>query len=152
MLAVILSALHVLTLALGLGAIVARGRALRAVAGGDAAALSRLFTADNLWGLAAVSWIVTGVLRAFGGIEKSPGFYLHNGFFWIKMALFAAVFVLEIAPMVTFIKWRIGLRKGAPPDTSAARRFIAINDAETALVLLIPFAAAAMARGLWLTT
>ena len=72
-----LSALHILALAIGFGAIFARGRRLRDLrrSPDDAGVLRRLFQADNFWGL---------------------------------------------------------------------------NDAEVAIVLLIPFAAALMARGAWL--
>ena len=152
MLASVLSAVHLLTLGIGLGAIFARGRALRGLASGDAGAMKRLFFADNFWGVAAALWITTGLTRVFGAVEKSTDFYLYNVFFWIKMALFALVFALEVTPMVTFIRWRTELKRGRTPDTTVAARFIWINDAETALVVLIPFAAAAMARGLWLTT
>lgn len=152
MLAAIVSALHVLALGIGLGGVFARGRALRRVAAGDAGAVADVLFADNFWGAAAGLWLATGLIRAFAGIEKSSGFYLFNGFFWIKMGLFGLIFVLEAAPMATFMQWRVGLKKGRAPDTRAAARFVRINDAETALVVMIPFVAAAMARGLWLTT
>jgi putative membrane protein len=149
-LAALLSALHVLTLGVGLGAVFARGRALRAVAGGDRSAVGRVLAADNLWGIAAFSWIVTGFGRLFSGTDKALDFYVYNGFFWLKMGLFALVFVLEIGPMVTFIRWRIARGRGVAPDLSRAALFAQISHAEMALVVLIPFAAAAMARGLWL--
>ena len=152
MLAALMSALHVLTLALGLGAVVARGRALRAVARGDSAAVRRVLFADGLWGLAAILWLSTGLVRVLGGLDKSLDFYLYNGFFWTKMALFVLVLALEIWPMVTFIRWRIALGGGAVPDTRAAALLVRVNHAETALVVLIPFVAAAMARGLWLVS
>ena len=47
----LLSAVHVLTLALGLGAIFIRGRALAGPL--DEAGWQRLLAADNLWGAAA---------------------------------------------------------------------------------------------------
>jgi putative membrane protein len=150
MLAALFSALHVLALGVGLGAVFARGRALRAVAAGDQAAVHRVLFADSFWGAAALLWIVTGLARLFGGLDKDPGFYLHNGFFWIKMGLFGCVFALEIAPMAAFVRWRAALRRDAAPGTRGVPLFVRLNDAETALVLLIPFAAAAMARGLWL--
>jgi putative membrane protein len=150
MLAALVSALHVLALGMGLGGIFARGRALRALVRGDAAAVPRVLFADNFWGIAALLWIVTGLTRAFGGIEKGRDFYLYNGFFWVKMALFTLVFALEVAPMIAFIRWRIALGKGGVPDTTRAATFVRLNDAETALVVAIPFAAAAMSRGLWL--
>jgi len=148
-----LSALHVLALAIGFAAVFARGRRLRDLRRSpeDAGALQRLFQADNLWGVAAVLWIATGFARAFGRLEKTPDFYLRNGFFWVKMALFALILALELRPMATFIGWRSARARGrAPVSATNLGALIALNDVETALVLLIPFAAALMARGAWL--
>jgi putative membrane protein len=148
-----LSAFHVLALAIGLGAVFARGRRLRDLRRSpeDADALGRLFQADSLWGIAALLWITTGLLRAFGRLEKSPDFYLRNGFFWVKMALFGLVLALEILPMLTFIRWRIARARGSAPVAGAnLALLIVLNDAETAIVLAIPFVAALMARGAWL--
>jgi putative membrane protein len=148
-----LSALHILTLALGLGAVVARGLRLRDLrrAPGDADVLRGLFRADNLWGIAAVLWIATGLLRAFGRLEKQPDFYLRNGFFWVKMGLFALVFALEIRPMMTFMRWRKDRARGQKAGVGANLDvLIALNDAEIVLVVLIPFVAALMARGAWM--
>ena len=119
--------------------------------GPEARVLGRLFAADSIWGVAALLWLVTGLARAFGHIEKAPDFYLRNGFFWVKMTLFAAVFALEIWPMVTFIRWRSARRHGRPlPKFDRLSRLVLVDDLETGLVVVIPFAAAAMARGLWL--
>lgn len=148
-----LSALHLIALAIGFGAVFARGRRLRDLrrSPDDAAALTRLFQADALWGLAAVLWILTGVLRAFGGLEKTPAFYLGNGFFWVKMGLFVLILALEVRPMVTFVRWRAARARGrAPVAGSNWNALIAINDAETVVVVLITFVAALMARGAWL--
>ena len=107
----VVAAFHYLALGIGLGAVVARGLRLRALgrAPTDAAQLTPLFHADSLWGLAAALWLATGLLRAFAGLEKATAFYINNGFFYVKMALFLAVFALEITPMVTFIKWLVAL-------------------------------------------
>jgi len=104
-----------------------------------------------LGGVAAALWLLTGLARAFGHVEKAPEFYLRNGFFWIKMALCVSVVALEIWPMVTFIRWR-SARRGSRPLSGFDRlsRLVFVDDVESALVVLIPFAAAAMARGLWL--
>jgi len=150
MLAAAFSALHLLALGMGLGAVFARGRALRALARGDASAVSGVLFADNFWGVASLLWIATGLTRLFGQLDKGRSFYVYNGFFWIKMGLFALVFALEIVPMATFIRWRLSLAAGQSPDTSRAPSFVRLNDVETALVVMIPFAAAAMSRGLWL--
>ena len=147
------ASLHFLALGIGLGALFVRGLRLRDLrrAPADAALLPGLLGADSLWGVAAGLWIVTGLLRAFAGLEKASDFYLRNGFFYLKMGLFLAVFALEIAPMLTFIAWRRARAKGAAPWTGApVARLVRINDAELALTVLIPFAAALMARGAWL--
>lgn len=140
-----MSALHVLSLALGLPAIYLRGRALKGPL--DAAGLGRLFAADNVWGLAALLWIATGLLRAFGGLEKGTQFYLHSRLFWLKMILFALVFLVEIVPMVTLIRWRRQRRRGEMPDTTKARALYGLTHLEMALVVVIVFVAAFMARG-----
>jgi putative membrane protein len=147
-----LSALHVLALGLGLGSVFARGLRLRDLRRdpGDADARARVLRADNLWGLAALLWIGTGLARAFGRLEKTPDFYLRNGFFWVKMSLFAAVFALEILPMTTFIRWRTARGGASAPSRDRISTLVALNDAEVALVCVIPFAAALMARGAWL--
>lgn len=149
----ILSALHLLALAIGLGAVFARGRRLYDLRRSpeEAGALARLLQADSLWGVAALLWVATGLGRAFGGLEKAPDFYLRNGFFWVKMALFGLILALEILPMVTFIRWRVARSRGAAPVTGAnLAALIALNNTEVAIVVLIPFVAALMARGAWL--
>jgi putative membrane protein len=117
-LSAVVSSLHVLALAIGLPSVWWRGRALKGRLGAEG--LRQLFVADSLWGIAALLWIVTGLLRAFGGLEKGTEFYLHSPLFWVKMALFACVLTLEIWPMLTFIRWRGQLRRGQAPDTSRA--------------------------------
>jgi len=141
----IVSALHVLALALGLPAVYLRGRALKGRLDRDR--MRQLFAADTVWGIAAALWVVTGLLRAFAGLEKGSQFYLASSLFWAKMALFLAVVLLEIWPMATFIRWRAQLRRGQTPDTSRARALYIVNHVEMALVVLIVFVASFMARG-----
>jgi putative membrane protein len=145
-LSAVVSALHVLALAIGLPSVWWRGRALKGRL--DAEGLRQLFAADTLWGLAALLWIVTGLLRAFGGLEKGTEFYLHSPLFWVKMALFASVLILEIWPMLTFIRWRGQLRRGQAPESSRARALYVINHVEMGLVVVMVFVASLMARGI----
>jgi putative membrane protein len=144
-LAAIVSALHVLALAIGLPAVWLRGRALRAPL--DAGGFGRLFAADTAWGVAAALWLVTGLLRAFAGLEKGSAFYLGAPLFWTKMALFLLVVALEIRPMVTFIRWRALRGRGQTPDTSGAPTLYVINHVQMAVVVVIVFVASFMARG-----
>jgi len=145
--AALLSAIHLLTLALGAGAIFTRGRALGRPL--DDAGWKKLLATDNAWGLAALLWIASGLGRVFAG-GKDPSFYVRNGFFWIKMGLFALVFLLEIAPMVTFIRVRIARGRGAPLPAVPVSTLRRINAIELALVIVIVVVAAFMARGAWL--
>jgi putative membrane protein len=145
--AALLSAIHVLTLALGLGGIVARGRALASPL--DEAGWRRLLAADNAWGAAAALWIASGLGRVFFG-GKETGFYWRNGFFWMKLALFGLVFALELAPMMTFIRVRAARRRGVALPNFSVETYRRINTAEVALVIAIVFVAAFMARGAWL--
>ena len=152
-LAAFIAALHYLALALGLGAVFTRGLWLRDLSRSpaDGKTLARLFRADNVWGLAALLWIATGLVRAFGGLERSSAFYLRNGFFFVKMGLFVALLALEIFPMITFIRWRIArARGGAPTADAPINALVRLNDFEVALVILIPFVASLMGRGVWL--
>jgi putative membrane protein len=130
-----------------------RGRFLRALRAepGDARTLKGLFGADSLWGIAAVLWLLTGLGRTFGSIEKQTDFYLRNGMFWVKMAMFVTILLLELRPMITFIRWRIAKSSGKPlAGIDNVGGLILLNDLEVALLALMPFVAAAMARGVWM--
>jgi putative membrane protein len=139
------AAFHLLALGIGLGAVWARGRAL----GGplDAAGLRRVFYADAWWGLAAVLWIGTGLVRLFGGFEKGTTYYFHNHAFWTKMSLLGLILILEVTPMLAFVRWRTIVGRGEPVDTRDAGRFARISYLQAGLVALMVLAATAMARG-----
>jgi putative membrane protein len=141
----VLAASHLLALGIGLGAVWARGRALRNRL--DGTGLRRVFYVDTWWGIAAMVWIGTGLARAFGGFEKGSAYYLHNHLFWAKMGLLVLILVLELRPMVTLIRWRVQLDRGQQPDTHAAARFAWISFLQAVLVVLMTLAATAMARG-----
>jgi putative membrane protein len=145
--AALLSALHVLTLALGAGGLFVRGRALAGPL--DEAGWKRLLGADSAWGIAALLWITTGLARVFVG-GKEPAFYWRNGFFWIKLSLFGLIFLLELAPMIAFIRVRAARRRRAPLPSFPLAVYRRINTVEGLLLIAIVFAAAFMARGAWL--
>jgi putative membrane protein len=138
-------AAHLIALGVGLGSVWARARAL----GGslDDGAVRRALAADTGWGIAALLWISTGLVRAFGGLEKGTQYYLQNHVFWTKMALLLAILVLEVWPMVTLIRWRIQIERGQRPDMSRAPAIARISVVQTVLVVLMVLAATAMARG-----
>lgn len=149
MLRVLIASFHLLALGLGLYAVLTRGTVLRAEVSSDS--LRRAFRADNLWAAAAFLWLATGLWRVFGALEKPTAYYLNNDIFLIKMMLFVLMFVLEVWPMRTLMRWRAALRRGEDPavfaSRAAATRVATISHAEALVVVLMIFAATAMARG-----
>jgi putative membrane protein len=142
----LVAALHLLALGVGLGAVWVRGRTLRSPL--DGASLRRVFSADALWGAAAVVWIVTGLLRAFAGLEKGTAYYLQNRAFWVKMGLLGCILLLEVWPMTMLMRWRRLQARGQPLDMRAAPALARISAVQALLIIAMVFAATAMARGL----
>lgn len=110
--------------------------------------LREVFFADNLYGVATLLWIGTGLLRAFGGWEKGSDYYLESTAFLTKMALFVVIFGLEIYPMVTLIRWRIRLARGEAFSLKPAMAMSKLTYAELALMTGMVFLAVLMARGM----
>jgi putative membrane protein len=149
MLRIALAGLHLLALGLGLGAVLSRGTMLREPP--TAASLTRAFRADTLWGIAAALWIGTGLWRVLAGTEKSLQYYLHNHLFYAKMGLLAAILALEVWPMMTLIRLRVAMARGEAGELTARSttlgRIATISHIEGAIVVIMIFIAAAMARG-----
>ena len=149
MLHVVIAGLHLLALGIGLGAILFRAASLSEPA--SAVSLRRALRADVDWAVAAGLWIGTGLWRYFGGFEKGASYYDHNAAFLAKMALLAVILALEVWPMVTLIKWRAALARGASAEAVAVRataaRIATISRVQASLVMTMVFLAVAMARG-----
>ena len=79
MVRIALAGLHLLALGIGFGAVIDRAGALRSSPGPQS--LRRAFTADSLWGIAALLWIGTGVWRVLAGSEKPTVYYAHSPLF-----------------------------------------------------------------------
>jgi putative membrane protein len=141
-----IASLHLLAFGIGLGAVSVRGRILRGPL--DGAALSRLFLADNLWGLSGILFLGTGLWRLLGGLEKGTDYYLHQPLFHAKMALFLLILVLEIRPAVLLLRWRGAHRRGLPADTAAARGLARLSHIQAGVLLVMLVLATAIARGL----
>jgi putative membrane protein len=141
----LLAGTHLLALGIGLGAVWARGRALRGIV--DNAALRRAFAADAWWGISAVLWLATGLTRLFAATEKSVDYYLRNPLFHVKMGLFLLLLLLEVWPMITLIRWRRALGRNQTAAFGAAHRIARISTIEAFIVVIIVFVATALARG-----
>jgi len=149
MLRITLAALHLLALGLGLGAVIARGTALREAPSN--AALRRAFRSDATWGFAALLWIVTGVWRLVEGVERPTSYYLANPVFHAKMGLFLLLLLLELWPMLTLMRWRRTFSAGESAErlmtSGPGRRIATISHIEALLVVAMVFVAVALARG-----
>jgi putative membrane protein len=97
--------------------------------------------------VAALLWLGTGLPRLLIGTEKPTAYYLGNHLFWLKLTLFGVVFVLELAPMIALIRWRMDLRRGQTPDLTLASVWARISRVQAGLLLLMLFIATAVARG-----
>jgi putative membrane protein len=108
----------------------------------------RVGRVDLWYGILAGAIIVVGFSRAIFA-AKGWAYYSVNMFFWAKMAAFAVVGFLSIAPTMRIIGWRRALAQNgqialSTADVMAVRRFLW---AEAAVFAFIPAFAAAMARG-----
>lgn len=142
-----IATIHLLTFGLGFASCWMRAAALRRLK--DQSGVNDVLSADNLWGIAALLWMVSGLWRALGSLEKGLDYYLHSTAFLIKMGLFITILALEMKPMITLIRWRISKAKGQPVEISVAPSLARTTYIQ--LILLIPIAtmAAAMARGIF---
>lgn len=143
----ILASVHLLGLGIGIGSIWARARSLGARPL-DRPALQRVFAADSWWGISALLLIGSGLWRLLAGTEKSTAYYLANHAFYTKMALLVAILLLELRPMIAFIRWRVIVAKGGLPDPSPAGTFARISYVQAFLLILMLLSATAMARGI----
>jgi putative membrane protein len=149
MLRLTLAALHLIALGLGLGAVLARGTALREAP--SAGAMRRALRSDAVWGIAAALWIVTGLWRLLAGTEKAPDYYFRNTFFNLKMGLLVVILAFEVSPILTLTRWRRALGRGESAESlmvpGATRRIATFSHVQALLVVLMVVAAVAMARG-----
>jgi putative membrane protein len=141
MLDLVLAALHHLLIFGLFGVLVAETIILRR--GMDQAAVARVAAIDLWYGVLAGLIVAVGFSRAVFA-AKGWAYYAHNGFFWAKIAAFAAIGLISILPTLAFIRWKRA--KTAPTDAqvAVARRCLWT---ELALFALLPIFAAAMARG-----
>ncbi|MGD9981329.1 MAG: DUF2214 family protein [Hyphomonadaceae bacterium] len=129
------------------GALAGEAFVLRLPVDGRAARL--LLRMDAFYAIGAVGVIAAGVARVFWG-AKGAGYYADQPFFWAKMAAFAAIGLISIAPTRTFFAWvkRAGKDAAfavAEVDAKRVRRLVMI---ELHLLALVPLFAALMARGI----
>jgi putative membrane protein len=131
---------HVLAFGI-FGVLFAEFFALRATL--DAAQIRRIAALDIAYGVLALLLVIVGFCRA-NFAAKGWAYYEHNGFFWAKIATFAAIALLSLPPTLAFNRWKRG---AIQPDVASLRTVRGYLHLELALFVLLPIFAAAMARG-----
>jgi putative membrane protein len=142
-----LSYLHFVFAFILAGALVGEAFVLRLPVDGRAARL--LLRMDVFYAVGAVGVIAAGVSRVFWG-AKGADYYAGQPFFWVKMATFALIGLISIAPTRKFFAWvkqagKDGAFAVTEADAKRVRRLVMV---ELHLLALVPLFAALMARGI----
>lgn len=98
----------------------------------DARVARLLLRVDLFYGASAVGVILAGVARVFWG-AKGAAFYAAQPMFWAKMAAFALVGLISIAPTRAFFRWVKAARADtafavSEPEAKRVRRLLMIED------------------------
>jgi putative membrane protein len=109
----------------------------------------RLGRIDLAYGVLALAVLAAGVCRVVWG-AKPADFYTENPVFWFKMAAFATVGLLSIAPTLRYLRWVRALDEdgGGPPEPAeivVAHKAVRL---QLEVFAAIPVLAALMARGI----
>jgi len=113
----------------------------------NAQIVERLVRVDRIYGIAAMTVLVTGLVRIYWG-TKGAGWYWHNWLLHLKLTAFIAVALMSIAPTLRFARWRKALRAdGSLPDADEVRRTRKWVMLQAHIIPLIPLAAVFLARG-----
>jgi putative membrane protein len=115
----------------------------------NAAVVRRLVRLDVLYLASAIVLLLTGLARTWWGM-KGAEWYWSQPLLHLKVTLFVVIGLMSIAPTRAFLRWRRVLDStGAlppPEEVRQARRWVMI---ESHLLVLVPLAAALLARGVW---
>lgn len=116
--------------------------------GMTASALRQAAWLDRVYGGVALLLLTAGGGRVFYG-SRAASFYVDNPLFWTKFGIFFAVALLSIPPTIQLARWskQVNMNGGPLPSNAAIGRVRLWLAAEAGLLVLIPFIAAAVARG-----
>jgi putative membrane protein len=141
----LVAVIHLVALPLGVAVLFRRAEALAAAQ--DNTQLKRVFFWDNAYALVALSWIGSGLLRAFAGFDKGTQYYLHNHAFWTKMLLLVLLLGAEFVPMKAFLGYRRQVARGVPVSFAKRRTLIMHHWIELWCMVGMVAMAVLMARG-----
>lgn len=127
------------------------------VLGGEAYVLRLPMTKDSVqlitqmdrgYGISAGLLVLAGVSRVIWG-AKGADYYIHEPYFWAKMATFAAIGIISIFPTLRFFRWRKALAADPAflPDAAETKRAHALVLTQLRLMAVVIAFAVLMARG-----
>lgn len=145
MTSLVLAAVHLLSLAFGVALLVLRAKTLEHVK--DEKDLDRVFVWDNLYGILALFWIGSGLLRAFSGFEKGTEYYLSNHVFWTKLVFVLILLAFETPILAALIRFRVKKARKQSIDLAGVPRLVRLHWYELASIFPIVVVATLMARG-----
>lgn len=109
--------------------------------------IGRLARIDAVYGVAALCLLAAGLTLWFGDVGKPAEFYSRNWIFHTKITAFLTVGLLSIYPTIFFIR----NRKGDQSEVMTIPKSIFwMLRLELTLLLVIPFLAGLMAKGVGL--
>ena len=109
--------------------------------------LERLVLIDLIYGICAVSVVLTGAARIAWGI-KGWQWYLGNPLLHLKITLFVVMALLSIGPSLAFRRWRRQWRSsGTLPEPLQVRHIRRLVMWQAHLLPFVPLAAVFLARG-----
>lgn len=110
--------------------------------------VAQLQSVDRWYGISAALVIVTGLSLVFFGL-KGSAYYVHNGVFWLKMALFVCIGLTSIVPTVAYLRWnqRLAADGSIALEDGEYRRLRALVWVQIVLLVFVPLCAALMANG-----
>lgn len=115
----------------------------------NAAVVRRLARLDMVYMFAAMAVLLTGLARTYWGV-KGMGWYWHQPLLHIKLTLFLVIGLISIKPTLTFMRWRKQVdADGTLPGEAEVRGVRRLIMVQAHLLVLIPLAAAMLARGVW---
>lgn len=108
----------------------------------DRMQIKKLVIIDAIYGISALTVLIAGFILVFG-VGKPAILYSTNHFFHIKLTLFVIMALLSILPSVYIFR----NRKTSGPITPP-KFLIHIIRIELTILILIPFCAVFMAKGI----
>ena len=106
--------------------------------------IARLARIDAVYGIAALTLIIAGLILWLGSYSKPAIYYTRNWVFHIKLTLFLLIGLMSIYPTIFFIKQRKG---DQGEQINIPSKIFLLLKLELLFLAIIPLLAGLMSRG-----